>query len=134
MGHKDVETTMIYTHVMNNSLDGVRSPADALSNPGGIRREPWVNALDATRIFANVSNRDIRIRRQSSRNPPCIIPQPGLVPTRLGERLPPCHCCEGGTGIPFHVRIIDLDTHARGSPLWEMPGAEPGQIDQRITW
>lgn len=30
MGHKDVETTMIYTHVMNNSLAAVQSPADAL--------------------------------------------------------------------------------------------------------
>jgi integron integrase len=30
LGHKDVETTMIYTHVMNNSLAKVRSPADAL--------------------------------------------------------------------------------------------------------
>ena len=29
MGHKDVETTMIYTHVMNDSLAAVRSPADA---------------------------------------------------------------------------------------------------------
>jgi len=27
MGHKDVETTMIYTHVMNNSLAAVLSPA-----------------------------------------------------------------------------------------------------------
>jgi len=31
MGHKDVETTMIYTHLMNNSLAAVRSPADALA-------------------------------------------------------------------------------------------------------
>jgi len=30
MGHKDVETTMIYTHVMNSSLAEVRSPADML--------------------------------------------------------------------------------------------------------
>ena len=30
MGHKHVETTMIYTHVMNNSLAAVRSPADVL--------------------------------------------------------------------------------------------------------
>lgn len=30
MGHKDVETTMIYTHVMSTSLAGVSSPADAL--------------------------------------------------------------------------------------------------------
>lgn len=30
MGHKDVETTMIYTHVMSSSLAGVNSPADTL--------------------------------------------------------------------------------------------------------
>ena len=30
MGHKDVGTTMIYTHVMSNSLAAVRSPADVL--------------------------------------------------------------------------------------------------------
>jgi site-specific recombinase XerD len=29
-GHKDVTTTMIYTHVLNRSGKGVRSPADAL--------------------------------------------------------------------------------------------------------
>jgi len=29
MGHKDVEITLINTHVMNNSLAAVRSPADA---------------------------------------------------------------------------------------------------------
>lgn len=31
MGHKDVETTMIYTHVMNSSLAEVRSPVDMLA-------------------------------------------------------------------------------------------------------
>jgi integron integrase len=30
MGHKDVETTMVYTHLMNTSLAAVRSPADAV--------------------------------------------------------------------------------------------------------
>lgn len=30
MGHKDVETTMIYTHVMNSSMAAVQSPADSL--------------------------------------------------------------------------------------------------------
>jgi integron integrase len=30
MGHKDVETTMIYTHVMSTALAEVRSPADTL--------------------------------------------------------------------------------------------------------
>ena len=33
MGHKDVETTMIYTHVMNSSLADVLSPADSLPRP-----------------------------------------------------------------------------------------------------
>jgi hypothetical protein len=30
MGHKDVETIMIYAHVMSTSPADVRSPADAL--------------------------------------------------------------------------------------------------------
>jgi len=29
-GHKHVETTMIYTHVLNRGGKGIRSPADAL--------------------------------------------------------------------------------------------------------
>jgi hypothetical protein len=33
LGHKDVRTTMIYTHVLNRAL-GVRSPADVLWRPG----------------------------------------------------------------------------------------------------
>jgi len=34
MGHSDVKTTMIYTHVLGLGASGVRSPLDALGCPG----------------------------------------------------------------------------------------------------
>jgi integron integrase len=36
LGHRQVETTMIYTHVMQKNIDGVRSPLDAME-PAGSR-------------------------------------------------------------------------------------------------
>jgi integrase len=38
LGHKDVRTTMIYTHVLNRGPLGVASPADLL-----LRDEQWVS-------------------------------------------------------------------------------------------
>ncbi len=40
LGHRDVSTTMIYTHVLNRGGRGVRSPADRLVEPGVIAVVP----------------------------------------------------------------------------------------------
>jgi integrase len=35
LGHADVSTTMVYTHVLNKGGKGVRSPLDRIEQPQG---------------------------------------------------------------------------------------------------
>ena len=42
LGHSNVQTTMIYTHVLNRGARGVRSPLDAAAVPREIRGAPRV--------------------------------------------------------------------------------------------
>src|SRR5262249_61369236 len=37
LGHRDVSTTMIYTHVLNRGPAGVRSPADRIFGPRSVK-------------------------------------------------------------------------------------------------
>ncbi len=39
LGHKDLNTTMIYTHVLDRGVAGVRSPMDSLQGPDDSERE-----------------------------------------------------------------------------------------------
>ena len=39
LGHKDVSTTMIYTHVLNRGGKGVKSPEDTLFAPGHAKND-----------------------------------------------------------------------------------------------
>jgi len=49
LGHSDVSTTMIYTHVLNKGARGVRSPLDRLEQ----RRADYVAALQAAPVTAS---------------------------------------------------------------------------------
>jgi integrase len=46
LGHKDVSTTMVYTHVMEKGVAGTRSPLDVLNE---LRLEEVEAAVAATR-------------------------------------------------------------------------------------
>ena len=46
LGHKSLETTMIYTHVAQKKLAVVESPLDRLSSSSGIPAREELNVVD----------------------------------------------------------------------------------------
>jgi integrase-like protein len=54
LGHKDVTTTMIYTHVLNRGPAAVRSPADRLASLPSLAPPPpagtWSAEIDCSRL------------------------------------------------------------------------------------
>jgi integron integrase len=51
LGHSDVNTTMVYTHVLNRGGRGVRSPLDAVVVTTGGARDPRLKAAPASRLL-----------------------------------------------------------------------------------
>jgi len=70
LGHKDVSTTMIYTHVVNLGPGAVRSPADALNRMPAPRPRPaWPPLQDsAPRGSSSTRHRSLDIGERGTPN------------------------------------------------------------------
>jgi hypothetical protein len=67
LGHRDVRTTMIYTHVMNQGGLGVVSPVDAVIGPeGAVAPRPLELGRVASRPIArDESSMEMKHRREN---------------------------------------------------------------------
>ncbi len=66
LGHKDVSTTMIQTHVSNKGGHGVRGPPDALSPVYTVCINPRGSSL---KMQTRVDTKELRIRDEKTRQP-----------------------------------------------------------------
>jgi len=101
MGHKDAETTLIYTHVMNNSLAAVRSPADT-----------WSGAIRGSTTRSNVSR-----RRERTTSSPTSEKSSSLRPVLPG--------CLGSAKALAQTTGISKVAKSKKIPGWGLPETNP---------
>ena len=114
LGHTDVSTTMIYTHVLLKGGRGVRSPADLLAGRPCPAAQSFRIRLRAVRWDESGTplRRRIHVRQRESPSPECesMAIDPAPIP-RPDSRLPPP---DGKIPKPV-ASLVVLQARARGS-------------------